>query len=245
MRIPFLDLTRAHREVESEINDAIARVLGSGFYLLGPEMEAFEAEWAQFCGARGAAATANGTEALALALIASGAVRPGRGDEVITTPLTAAYTALAVISAGGVPVFADIDPQTYTLDPDAIEAAITPRTRAIMPVHLYGRMAEMAEISEIAARHDLIVIEDAAQAHGARTDDEWPGTHSLAAAWSFYPTKNLGAYGDGGAVTSNDTALIERIRVLRQGGQAAAIRGTVAGCNSRLDELHAAVVMKK
>jgi dTDP-3-amino-3,4,6-trideoxy-alpha-D-glucose transaminase len=241
-QVSFLDLKRAHREVEAEISESLARVFSRGVFILGPEVAAFETEWAHFCRARAAAATGNGTDALTLALIASGAVRQGRGDEVITAPLTAAYTALAILRAGGVPVFADIDPQTYTLDPSAVAAAITPRTRAIVPVHLYGQMAAMKPLSAIAAAHDLLMIEDAAQAHGAGSDDDWPGAHSLAAIWSFYPTKNLGAFGDGGAVTSNDTALIERIRLLRQGGHARAIAEKVAGLNSRLDELQAAML---
>ncbi len=142
MQIPFLDLRREQREIETEINAALIAVFNRGIYILGPEVEAFEDEWARFCEVRGAAAVASGTDALALALIASGAVRPGQNDEVITSPLTAAYTALAILNAGGVPVFADIDPFTYTLEPSYVEAAITPRTRAIVPVHLYGGMAD-------------------------------------------------------------------------------------------------------
>jgi dTDP-4-amino-4,6-dideoxygalactose transaminase len=237
MLVPFLDLRRAHREIEAEIRAAINRVLNRGVYILGSEVEAFEEEWAGFCGVAGAAGVASGTDALSLALIASGAVRPGQGDEVITPPLTAAYTALAILNAGGVPVFADIDPHNYTLDPEAVRAAITSRTRAIAPVHLYGAMAEMAEINEIALRHGLVVIEDAAQAHGGRA-----AARGHAAAFSFYPTKNLGAYGDGGAVISNDLALIERVKILRQGGHTAALQDQIAGRNSRLDEMQAAIL---
>jgi dTDP-4-amino-4,6-dideoxygalactose transaminase len=243
MRIPFLDLRREQREIEAEIKAALARVFNRGQYILGPEVEAFEAEWASFCEVRGAAGVANGTDALTLALIASGAVRPGHGDEVITSPLTAAYTALAILNAGGVPVFADIDPFTYTLT--HIEEALTPRTRAIVPVHLYGGMADMAEINKLATRRGLIVIEDAAQAHGARLYGVRAGGYSHAAAFSFYPTKNLGAYGDGGAVVSNDLALIERVKTLRQGGHLAAIQGQTVGRNSRLDEMQAAVLRIK
>jgi dTDP-4-amino-4,6-dideoxygalactose transaminase len=245
MLVPFLDLRRAHREIEAEIRAAIDGVLDRGVYILGREVEAFEEEWASFCGVGGAAAVASGTDALSLALIASGAVRPGRDDEVITTPLTAAYTALAILNAGGVPVFADIDPRHYTLDPEAVEAAITPRTRAIVPVHLYGGMAEMAGINQIAMRHGLVVIEDAAQAHGARWSGVRAGAQGHAAAFSFYPTKNLGAYGDGGAVVSNDLALIERVKILRQGGQPAALQDQIAGRNSRLDEMQAAILRVK
>ena len=237
MLVPFLDLRRAHREIETEIQAAIDRVLDRGVYILGNEVEAFEKEWATFCSAAGAAGVASGTDALSLALIASGAVRPGCGDEVIAPALTAAYTALAILNAGGVPVFVDIDPQNYTLDPEAVKAAITPRTRAIVPVHLYGATAEMAEMNDIALRHDLVVIEDAAQAHGARAS-----ARGLAAAFSFYPTKNLGAYGDGGAVVSNDSALIERVKTLRQGGHPVAFKDQIVGRNSRLDEMQAAIL---
>jgi dTDP-4-amino-4,6-dideoxygalactose transaminase len=245
MQIPFLDLRRQFREVEAETAAALRRVLASGAYILGREVEAFEDEWAQFCGVGSAAAVANGTDALALALVASGAVREGREDEVITSPLTAAYTALAIKSVGGVPVFADIDPQTYTLNPRAVEKAITPRTRAVVPVHLYGQMADMPALCEVAARHGLIVIEDAAQAHGAHLRGRRAGAHGHAAAFSFYPTKNLGAYGDGGAVVSNDATLIERVKTLRQGGHAPALRGHIEGRNSRLDEIQAAALRVK
>lgn len=237
MLVPFLDLRRAHREIEAEIRAAIDRVLDRGVFILGNEVEAFEKEWAAFCGAAGAAGVASGTDALSLALIASGAVRPGCGDEVITPTLTAAYTALAILNAGGVPVFADIEPHNYTLDPEAVKAAITPRTRAIVPVHLYGAIAELAEINDIAKYHELVVIEDAAQAHGARTDAQ-----GHAAGFSFYPTKNLGAYGDGGALISNDLALIERVKILRQGGHTSALKVQTAGRNSRLDEMQAAIL---
>jgi dTDP-4-amino-4,6-dideoxygalactose transaminase len=243
--IPFLDLTRQYKEVEEETTAALMRALGSGTYILGREVEAFEDEWARFCGVHGAAAVACGTDALALALIASGAVRKGRMDEVITSPLTAGYTALAIMNAGGIPVFADIDPQTYALAPQALEKAMTPRTRAIVPVHLYGGLADMAAICGIAARHGLIVIEDAAQAHGAQIGGKRAGAYGQAAAFSFYPTKNLGAYGDGGAVTSNDTALVERVKMLRQGGHGAALQGRLEGRNSRLDEIQAAVLRVK
>src|SRR5262245_17812519 len=164
MRIPFLDLRRAYRELEKEVAPATIRVLEGGTYILGAEVEAFEEEWARFCGVAGAAGVGNGTDALALALLASGAVRPGRGDEVVTTPLTAAYTALAIVNAGAVPVFADIDAATYTLDPAAVERVITPRTRAILPVHLYGQMADMAALGQVAERRGLVLVEDAAQA---------------------------------------------------------------------------------
>lgn len=219
--------------------------MAGGVFILGPEVEAFEEEWARFCGLRGAAGVNSGTDALTLALIASGAVRKERGDEVITSPLSAAYTALAILNAGGIPLFADIDPKTYTLDPFAVERAITPRTRAIIPVHLYGQMADMHALHDVAARRGLVLIEDAAQAHGASVAGEGPDAHGHAAAFSFYPTKNLGAYGDGGAVASDDVGLIERVKMLRQGGHAAAIATDIQGRNSRLDEIQAALLRVK
>jgi dTDP-4-amino-4,6-dideoxygalactose transaminase len=245
MPVSFLDLKRQHEEVAAEVSAAVGRVLDGGAYILGREVEAFEQEWARFCGAEASAGVANGTDALALALVASGAVRPGRRDGIITTPLTAGYTALGILNAGGVPAFVDVDPETFTLDPRGLEHALTPRTRAIVPVHLYGRMAEMEAVCYFAERHGLVVIEDAAQAHGARLGGRRAGVWGHAAAFSFYPTKNLGAYGDGGAVTSNDAKLIERVKELRQGGHPSALGGEVAGRNSRLDELQAAVLRVK
>lgn len=245
MRVPFLELKRQHSEVGAEAQEALGRVSGRGLYILGPEVEAFEAEWARFCGVRACAGVGTGTDALTLALLASGAVRPGRGDEVITTPLTAGYTALAILAAGGVPVFADIEPHTLTLDPADIERALTKRTRAVVPVHLYGRMADVRGVGEVAARHGLFVVEDAAQAHGAASEGMRAGAHGHAAAFSFYPTKNLGAWGDGGAVTSDDERLVERVKELRQGGHPRALGLEVAGRNSRLDELQAAVLRVK
>lgn len=245
MRITFNHLKRQYEEVKAEALAAASSVLDSGMYILSREVEAFEAEWSQFCGVSGAAGVASGTDALSLALIASGAVRPCERDEVIVPTLSAGYTALGVIGAGGVPVFADIDPVTYNLDPNSLEKAITPRTRAIVPVHLYGQMADMNSICEIARRHDLIVIEDAAQAHGARLGERRAGSFGHAAAFSFYPTKNLGAFGDGGAVVSDDPRLIERVKELRQGGHPQAMQKTVAGRNSRLDEIQAALLRIK
>jgi dTDP-4-amino-4,6-dideoxygalactose transaminase len=245
MPVSFLDLRRQHEEVSTDARAAAERVLAGGSYVLGREVEAFEREWARFCGVRACAGVANGTDALALALLASGAVRPGRRDEVITAPLTAGYTALAVLNAGGLPVFADVDPETYTLDPRSLERALTPRTRAVLPVHLYGQMADIEAVCEFAKRRGLVVVEDAAQAHGARLRGRRAGSWGHAAAFSFYPTKNLGAYGDGGAVTSDDASLIERVRELRQGGHPSALAGRVAGRNSRLDELQAALLRVK
>lgn len=245
MPISFIDLNQQHNEIEVELRAALSRVLSGGIFCLGPEVEAFEEEWARFCDVRSAASVACGTDAIALALVASGAVRKDQGDEVIVPALTAGYTALAVLNAGGVPVFADIDPQTYTLDPNTCSEAISPRTRAIVPVHLYGQMADMPAICDLAGRHSLVVVEDAAQSHGARLNGKSAGAFGHAAAYSFYPTKNLGACGDGGAVVSNDVSLIERVKTLRQSGHPAAMQGETEGRNSRLDEIQAALLRVK
>jgi len=242
MQVPFLDLRRQHREIESEVNSALARVISGGAFILNGEVESFETEWARFCGVRQAVATNSGTDALALALIASGALSRGANHEVITTPLTAGYSALAILSAGGVPVFADVNPRTYTLDPESVEKAITPRTRAIVPVHIYGQMADMEGICQVASRHGLVVIEDAAQAHGAESLGKRAGSYGMAGAFSFYPTKNLGACGDGGAVISNDVRLCEQVKSLREGGHLKALQTVAIGRNSRLDEIQAAVL---
>ncbi|MBS1795435.1 MAG: DegT/DnrJ/EryC1/StrS family aminotransferase [Acidobacteria bacterium] len=241
----FLNLTRHSNRLLEETSAAVRRVLERGHFILGEEVAAFETEWARYCGARGAVGVANGTDAITLALTASGAVAPGRGDEVLTTPLTAGYTALGILNAGARPVFVDVDERSLNLDPEKIEAAITPRTRAVLPVHLYGQPAAMEKINEIAARRDLTVIEDAAQAHGARCGGKACGAASLAATYSFYPTKNLGAFGDGGAIVANDADFLERARILRQGGHREAFEAEVAGRNSRLDELQAAILRVK
>jgi dTDP-4-amino-4,6-dideoxygalactose transaminase len=245
MRIPFLDLTRPHQQLEQELSVALRRVLDGGHFILGREVEAFEAEWASYCSVPSALGVGTGTDAITLALVASGAIRPGAGDEVITTPLTAGYTALAILNAGGVPVFADIDPKTYTLDSDSIVQVVTPRTRAILPVHLYGQICDMDAICAVAANHGLFVLEDGAQAHGAHHNGERAGSFGTAAAFSFYPTKNLGGCGDGGVVVTRDAKLAERIRLLREGGHEAAMAEGVEGRNSRLDELQAAVLRVK
>ena len=242
MEIPFLNLTRHSHKLFKETSEAVFRVLERGSFILGEEVKSFEAEWARYCEAKGAVGVANGTEAITLALTAAG-VR--YGDEVITTPLTAAYTSLAIVNAGAKPVFVDIDEKTFNLNPEKIEQSITPRTRAVVPVHLYGRIAEMEAIAEIAARHKLPVIEDAAQAHGARFDGKPCGFSSLAATFSFYPTKNLGAFGDGGAIVSNDVDFLRKVRALRQGGHAEALAMNLTGRNSRLDEMQAAILRVK
>jgi len=245
MKIPFLDFKRQYQRLKPEIDQAVQDVLESGWYILGKQVEAFEHEWAEYCGARYSVGVATGTDALMLALLASGAIEPGRGDEVITSPLTAAYTALAVIHAGARPVFADIDPATFNISPRAVEATITERTRAVIPVHLYGQVAAMNEILKIAEQNNLTVIEDACQAHGASLFGKRAGTLGAAAAFSFYPTKNLGAFGDGGIIVSNDERIIARARRLRQGGQVSTYISEEAGYNSRLDEVQAAILRIK
>jgi dTDP-4-amino-4,6-dideoxygalactose transaminase len=238
--IPFIDLRP--REESADIRAAIDRVLARGWFVLGPEVEAFEAEFAAASGARHAVAVASGTDAITLLLKASGI---GPGDEVIVPALTAAYTALAVVSAGARPVFADIDPDRLTLDAAACGAAVTSRTRAIVPVHLYGQPADTAAIRAVANRHGLPLIEDCCQAHLATCAGVPVGTRSAGGAFSFYPTKNLGAFGDGGAVITNDPAIAGRVRLLRSGGQAERYRHVEAGINSRLDEIQAAVLRVK
>jgi dTDP-3-amino-3,4,6-trideoxy-alpha-D-glucose transaminase len=235
--VRFLSLTP--REDAAPVRAAIERVVASGWYVLGPEVEAFEAEFAAASGARLAVGVGTGTDALAIVLRALGI---GPGDEVITTPLSAAYTALAVIMAGARPVFADVDPERLTLDPAAVAAAVTPRTRAVVPVHLYGQAADMVAMAQVAGRHGLAIVEDCCQAHLATSCGRAVGTFGAAGAFSFYPTKNLGAFGDGGAVVTADAALAERVRRLRNGGQADRYRHVEAGVNSRLDELQAAIL---
>jgi dTDP-3-amino-3,4,6-trideoxy-alpha-D-glucose transaminase len=237
VRVPFNVLRPG--DDRAAVDAAIARVIDSGWFVLGPEVSAFEAEFAAAAGAAHAVGVNTGTDALVLALRA---LDIGAGDEVVTSPLSAAYTALAIDMAGARPVFADIDPERLTLDPEAAEAAITPRTRAIIPVHLYGQPADMDRLGAIAARHGLAVVEDACQAHLATHRGVPVGRGSAAAAYSFYPTKNLGAIGDGGAVTTDDAALADRIKRLRNGGQTSRYHHDERGVNSRLDELQAAVL---
>ena len=236
-RIPFIDLRPG--EDAAAVRAAIDRVIARGWFVLGPEVEAFEAEFAAACGAPHAVGVGNGTDAIALLLRAID-VRPG--DEVIVPALTAAYTGLAVLLAGGTPVFADVEPATLTLDPAACEAAITPRTVAIVPVHLYGQAADMEALQSIARRHSIAVIEDCCQAHLATHRGTPVGTRGVGGAFSFYPTKNLGALGDGGAIITNDPSVADRIRRLRNGGQIDRYVHADAGVNSRLDDLQAAVL---
>ena len=229
----------APREDGAAVANAIHRVIASGWFVLGPEVEAFETEFAAAQGVAHAVGVGNGTDALALILRALGI---GPGDEVITTPLSAAFTALAVTMVGARPVFADIDPGRLTIDPSAVAAAVTPRTRAIMPVHLYGQAADMRALERVAADRNLPIVEDCCQAHLATFEGRPVGGMGVAGAFSFYPTKNLGALGDGGAVVTNDAALAERIRRLRNGGQLARYEHVDAGVNSRLDEMQAAIL---
>jgi dTDP-4-amino-4,6-dideoxygalactose transaminase len=242
LAVPFVDF-RAHvAAVRAELDHALARVLDSGWFVLGPEGEAFEGELAAALGARDAVAVANGTDAIALALRALGV---GPGDEVVTTSISAAFTGLAVVMAGARPVFVDVDPRTLTLDPEAVARALTPRTRAILPVHLYGHPADMDRILALARERGLAVLEDACQAHGAFHGERPVGTlagERGLGALSFYPTKNLGGLGDGGAVLVNDPALAARLRQLRNGGQSDRYRHETVGVNSRLDELQAALL---
>jgi dTDP-4-amino-4,6-dideoxygalactose transaminase len=224
---------------DAAVRAAIDRVIASGWFVLGPEVEAFEAEFAEACAATYAVGVGTGTDAITLILRA---LDIGAGDEVITSPLSAAYSALAIMMAGARPVFADIDARRLTLDPEAVAAAITPRTRAILPVHLYGQAADLPAIEQIAARHGLAIVEDACQAHLATSAGRPVGTIGIAGAFSFYPTKNLGALGDGGAVVTSDAALAERIKRLRNGGQTSRYQHLEAGANSRLDEMQAAIL---
>jgi dTDP-4-amino-4,6-dideoxygalactose transaminase len=237
VRIPFNQLVP--REDRGAVDAAITRVVDRGWFILGPEVEAFEHEFAAASGVRHAVGVGTGTDAITLILRA---LDIGPGDEVITAPLSAAYSALAIMMAGARPVFADIDPERLTIDPAAVAAAVTARTRAILPVHLYGQAANMRSLEAIATRHNLAIVEDACQAHLATSDGRPVGSIGVAGAFSFYPTKNLGALGDGGAVTTNDVALAERIRRLRNGGQTSRYHHQEPGANSRLDDLQAAVL---
>jgi dTDP-4-amino-4,6-dideoxygalactose transaminase len=240
--VPFLDMKAHVAALRTEIDAAVARVLDSGSFILGPEGEAFERELADQMGAREAVAVANGTEAIQLALEALGV---GPGDEVVTSPMTAAFTALAVQRAGARPVFADVDPETLNVAPDAVERVLTAKTKALLPVHLYGHPADLGPLMEIAGPRGIAVVEDACQAHGARYAGRPVGALGGVGALSFYPTKNLGALGDGGAVLANDPELAERVRRLRNGGQSDRYRHESGGINSRLDELQAAVLRVK
>ena len=237
MRIEFLPVAEALKAIRGELDDAFDRVVSGGWLILGPEVDAFEREFAAYCGVDHCVGVANGLDALAIALKAHG-VRPG--DEVIVPGHTFIASWLAVAQIGAVPVGVDVEPNSFNLDPGGIEAALSPRTAAIMPVHLYGNPAAMDEINQVAARHGLFVLEDAAQAHGACYRSRRAGSLGHAAGFSFYPTKNLGALGDGGAIVTNDSGLAERARQYRNYGSSAKYVHDIAGANSRLDELQAA-----
>jgi dTDP-4-amino-4,6-dideoxygalactose transaminase len=241
-QVPFVDLKIQYRAIKEEVKTAISDALDSMELMLGPNVRAFEAEFAAYCQAQHAIGLASGTDALYLALRACG-VRPD--DEVITVSHSFFATAEAIMLLGAVPVFVDVDPATYTMDPGSLEAAIGPRTRAIVPVHLYGQMADMESIMAIARRHGLVVIEDACQAHGAELSGQRAGSVGDAAAFSFYMSKNLGAYGDAGAVTTNSRAVADQIRILRDHGSPTKYEHQEVGVNSRLSEIQAAILRIK
>jgi dTDP-4-amino-4,6-dideoxygalactose transaminase len=246
--IPFLDFQKEYRLLQTELEPTVQRVLASGQYILGREVEEFEQRWGRYCDVPGSVLVASGTDALTLAMEAAEVIQPGAGDEVITAAHGSLYTPLAIVRAGARPVFADIDPETWLLSPASVERALTPRTRAIIPVHLYGLPCDLKGILELAREHHLAVIEDACQAHGARLwTDRWRrvGSFGQAAAFSFYPTKNLGCFGDAGIIVSSDAKLLERARLLRNGGQRTRDHAVVLGHNSRGDEIQAAILNYK
>jgi len=241
-QFPFLDLQAQFKAIREEVLTAIARTMDSQRFILGPEVEHLESEIAAYVGCRFAIACASGSDALLLALMALGV---GYGDEVITTPFTFVATAGSIARLGAKPVFVDIDPATYNLDPEKLEAAITSRTRAILPIHLYGLPADMNSILEIAGRHQLPVIEDAAQALGAGSNGTKVGNLGTIGCFSFFPSKNLGCAGDGGMLTTNSADLAERLRSLRVHGSRRKYHCEILGINSRLDALQAAILRVK
>jgi dTDP-4-amino-4,6-dideoxygalactose transaminase len=242
MKIPFLELNRIHQEIRQPLEEAFHRVLESGCFILGPELEGFENEFARYCGVKHCVGVGNGLEALHLILRAHGI---GPGDEVIVPSNTFIATWLAVSQCGATPVPVDPLETTHNLDPEKIADALSSRTRAIIPVHLYGQPADMDPIMALALKHHLLVIEDAAQAQGAKYKGKRAGSLGHAAATSFYPGKNLGALGDGGAILTNDSQMADRIRLLRNYGSRIKYQHEIAAYNSRLDELHAAFLRVK
>lgn len=240
--VPLLDLKAQYATIREEVRAAVDRVLESQYFILGPEVEALEAEVAAYCQCRYGIGVSSGSDALLVALMAID-LQPG--DEVITTPYTFFATAGAIARLGGKPVFVDIDPETYNLDPARLEAAVTSRTRAILPVHLYGQMADMDPVMAVANRHNLYVIEDAAQAIGAEYKGRRAGSIGHLGCFSFFPSKNLGGAGDGGMVTANDPALADKVRLLRGHGARPKYHHKVVGGNFRLDALQAAVLRVK
>ncbi len=242
MKVPLLDLTRQYATINDEINKAIQRVLDHGRFIMGPELNEFEASLAEYCTVKNGIGVASGTDALLLSLRALGV---GTGDEVITSTFSFFATAGVISRLGARPVFADIDPRTFNIDPDGIAGAVTSKTKAIMPVHLYGQVAEMDEISTIAEKHNLAIVEDAAQAIGATYKDRKAGSFGRTACFSFFPSKNLGAYGDAGFIGTNDDDLADIIKRLRVHGAKPKYYHSVVGYNSRLDTIQAAVLMIK
>ena len=240
--IPFLDLKAQYREIKPEIDVAIARVLDDAQFVLGPEVMAFEERFASYCNVKHCIALNSGTSALHLALLAAGI---GPGDEVITVSMTFVATAAAILYCGATPVFIDVDPDTWTMDPSLIEGVITPQTKAILPVHLHGLMADMDPIIEIARRHELVVIEDAAQSHGAEYKGRRAGSIGDVGCFSFYPGKNLGAYGEAGAIVSKNPELAQRVALLRDWGQESKYNHVLPGYNYRMDGIQGAVLNVK
>jgi dTDP-4-amino-4,6-dideoxygalactose transaminase len=242
IKVPYLDLKAQYQSIKPEIDAAIARVLDSCQFVLGSEVAEFEREFSTYCGAAECIALNSGTSALHLALLAAGI---GPGDEVITVPFTFVASVAAVLYTGARPVLVDIEPRSFTMDPAAIEAAITPRTKAILPVHLYGQPADMDPIMEIARRRGLMVIEDAAQAHGAKYKGQPVGSIGDMACFSFYPGKNLGAYGEGGAVTTSNPEYARTIRMLRDWGQDRKYHHVLRGFNYRMEGFQGAILRVK
>ena len=241
-KIPLVDLATQSRAIKQDVLDRMARVIDAGRYILGEEVTDFESQFADYCGSAHCVGLDNGTNALHMALRA---LDIGAGDEVITAGNSFAATAFAIAYSGARPVFVDVDPVDFNLDPGLIEQAITERTKAIIPVHLYGQPARMVEIRQLADRHGLKIIEDAAQAHGAELNGQRCGTWGDIGCFSFYPGKNLGAFGDGGAAVTNDPELAEKLRLLRNYGQKVKNRHDLLGYNCRLDTLQACVLLAK
>ena len=242
MAVPFLDLQTQHAAIRGEVDEAVARVLDSGTFILGPEVEAFEREFAEWCGGGEAIAVNSGTSALHLALLAAGV---GPGDEVITVSMTFVATVASIVYTGATPVMVDVDAKTWTMDPAACEAAITPRTKAILPVHLHGQMADMEALEEVARRHGLVLLEDAAQAHGASRSGIRAGLGGVASGFSFYPGKNLGAMGEGGAVLTRDPKIADRVRLLRDWGAREKYIHEEHAFNFRMDAIQGAILRVK
>ena len=240
--IPMVDLKSQYHALKDEIDQAVAEVLESCAFILGPQVQAFEREAADYLGVKHALGCASGTDALHLALRASGI---GPGDEVITSPFTFIATAEAICYIGAKPVFVDIDPRTFNIDPEAVAAAITPKTRAIMPVHLFGQPVDMPALSELCERHDLLLIEDCAQSFGATIGGRQTGCIGISAGFSFFPSKNLGCYGDGGLVATSSDTVADQVRMLRNHGSEVRYYHDVIGYNSRLDEMQAAILRVK